>query len=112
LGRARLRRAEAVGPKTKPVTQKDVVWREMLRAYMMASADNEYPANKRQIYYAIRDEVEKASGRPLRSTYFSLRLRPLSTAHCGNDSWEKRGNAKMRAEPAGFGRDALDKPPR
>ena len=59
-----------------PMTQKDVVWREMERAYMLASANNQYPANKRQIYYAIRDVVEQATDGKLSGQYFSQTLLP------------------------------------
>jgi hypothetical protein len=74
---ARLRRAEAVGRKAKPMSQVEAVRIEMPRAYMIASADNQYPANKRQIYYAIREAVEQMlGGKKLSSKYFTQTLLP------------------------------------
>jgi hypothetical protein len=73
---ARLRRAEAVGRKAKPMSQVEAVRQHVERAYKIASASNQYPANKRQIYYAIREAVEQATGRKLDSKYFSGTLLP------------------------------------
>ena len=76
--RARLRRGLCpVGRKHKPVSQVEVARSTGPRAYMEASANNQYPANKRQIYYAIREAVEQMmGGGKLNSKYFSQQLLP------------------------------------
>jgi DNA topoisomerase VI subunit B len=73
---AALRRKDRLTKSDRPMKQTEASWREMPRAYMMASADNQYPANKRQIYYAIRDEVERLTGSKLDPRYFSQTLLP------------------------------------
>lgn len=73
---ARLRRAENVAKKGKPEKQTTASWRHMEDAYMLASADNQYPANKRQIYYAIREAVDQVTGGKLTAKYFSSQILP------------------------------------
>ena len=60
------------------VTVKEVVEDELPAAYAKASDNGKYPANARQIYYAIREPVQQQNthGRPLKPGYFSQQLLP------------------------------------
>jgi hypothetical protein len=44
------------------------------RAYQHASGGGEYPASKRQLYYACREEFKQVVGKELNSNYFSNTL--------------------------------------
>jgi hypothetical protein len=48
----------------------------MRSAYNQASGNGIYPANARQIMYAARPFIQKATGKPLKSEYFTQVLLP------------------------------------
>lgn len=72
---AKLRRRDAM---TRPsrVTARDVAFRVMKAAYLKASAGGTLPANARQIMYAARPAIQDATGKTLRSNYFTQTLLP------------------------------------
>ena len=73
--RAALRRTEALRPRYRPLTLKDAAAMVMEQAYLKASASGTLPANARQIYYAARGPILKATGREsLDSNYFTQTL--------------------------------------
>jgi len=45
-------------------------------AYLKASGNGRYPANARQIMYAARDHIQKATGQPLKDNYFTQTVLP------------------------------------
>jgi hypothetical protein len=61
--RAALRRKEALRPRYRLLTLKDAAFGVMEEAYLKASANGTLPANARQIYYAARGPILKATGR-------------------------------------------------
>jgi hypothetical protein len=58
------------------VSFKDAAAQIMRAAYLKASGNNTLPANARQIMYAARDHIQKATGRSLESNYFTQTLLP------------------------------------
>jgi hypothetical protein len=73
--RAALRRKEALRPRYRLLTLKDAAAMVMEQAYLKASANGTLPANARQIYYAARGPILKATGREsLDSNYFTQTL--------------------------------------
>src|SRR5882757_6995698 len=58
------------------VSFKDAAAQIMRAAYLKASGNNTLPANARQITYAARDHIQKATGRSLESNYFTQTLLP------------------------------------
>ena len=73
--RAALRRTEALRPRYRLLTLKDAAAMVMEQAYLKASANGTLPANARQIYYAARGPILKATGREsLDSNYFTQTL--------------------------------------
>jgi hypothetical protein len=73
--RAALRRKEALRPRYRLLTLKDATFGVMEEAYLKASANGTLPANARQIYYAARGPILKATGREsLDSNYFTQTL--------------------------------------
>jgi hypothetical protein len=71
--------------KPRRVSQTDACWHYLEDAYMRASGDNALPARARQVYYAIRDNIQAATGRPLDAGYFSYTLLPNIVARMGKD---------------------------
>jgi hypothetical protein len=57
------------GPK-----QKAAAAEIMEKAYLKASGNGQYPANARQIMYAARPHIQKATGQDLQSSYFTQTL--------------------------------------
>jgi hypothetical protein len=58
----------------------DVAWEAIPRAYQKASSGGTLPAHARQIFYAARDEIQRQTGRPLDSVYFTQNLLPTFIA--------------------------------
>jgi hypothetical protein len=63
--------------------------RILAAGYAHASGDGRYTVDKRQFYYAVRDEFLEATGREIQAAYFSQNLlvkymnqHPEKTAHC------------------------------
>ncbi|NUQ60905.1 MAG: hypothetical protein HUU20_00340 [Pirellulales bacterium] len=73
--RARYSRAQYM--QSDRVYQKDVAWSVIPKAYAKASSNGKYPAHARQIFYAARPEIQKRTGRPLQSVYFTQHLLPM-----------------------------------
>jgi hypothetical protein len=72
---AALRRKEALRQRYRSLTLKDAAAVVMEQAYLKASANGTLPANARQIYYAARGPILKATGREsLDSNYFTQSL--------------------------------------
>ena len=86
---AALRRKEALRPRYRPLTLKDAAARVMEHAYQKASANGTLPANARQIYYAARGPILKATGREsLDSNYFTQTLlTDFVESHSGTSGW-------------------------
>jgi hypothetical protein len=86
---AMLRRREALRPRYRPLTLKDAAARVMEQAYLKASANGTLPANARQIYYAARGPILKATGREsLDSNYFTQTLlMDFVERHFGTSGW-------------------------
>ena len=59
------------------VYQKTIAWEVIPKAYAKASSNGKYPAHARQIFYAARPEIQKRTGRPLKSVYFTQHLLPM-----------------------------------
>jgi hypothetical protein len=79
------RRARMV--RSDRITQREVIYRGMVDAYLKASANDTLPANCRQIYYAIRPIVqEKADKDQLNYTYFQTLLAQYVYEH--NPGWD------------------------
>ena len=79
----------------------------MERAYLKASGDAEDPANARQIMYAARRHIQEATGKPLRSSYFTQVLLPDYVRDHDVDwdvVWDARGHF---SEPHGGARFGL-----
>jgi hypothetical protein len=55
---------------------KEAAWEIMPQAYAQASGDGSLPANARQIMYAARPHIQKATDKPLRDDYFTQTLLP------------------------------------
>jgi hypothetical protein len=58
------------------VSFKEAAAEIMERAYMQASGNGTLPANARQIMYAARGHIQKATGRQLEPNYFTQTLLP------------------------------------
>jgi len=86
---AALRRREALRPRYRPMTLKDAAAVVMEQAYLKASANGTLPANARQIYYAARGPILKATGREsLDSNYFTQTLlMNFVESHSGTSGW-------------------------
>jgi hypothetical protein len=86
---AALRRREALRPRYRPLTLKDAAASVMEHAYLKASANGTLPANARQIYYAARGPILKATGREsLDSNYFTQALlMDFVESHSGTSGW-------------------------
>jgi hypothetical protein len=79
----------------RPVTTKEAAYAVMEAAYLKASANGTLPANPRQIMYAARDAIQKATGKPLDSQYFSQTLLVDYVEEEGVDwdiVWDDRGH--------------------
>ena len=59
------------------VSQKDIAWEVIPKAYAKASSGGKLPAHARQVMYAARPEIQERTGRPLKSEYFTQTLLPL-----------------------------------
>ncbi len=71
------RRADVMLRRIHAVTIKEAAFRGMRDAYMKASADGTLPANPRQIMYAARPEILRATGKEvLDDAYFTQTLLP------------------------------------
>jgi hypothetical protein len=86
---AALGRREAVRPRYRPLTLKDAAAGVMEHAYLKASANGTLPANARQVYYAARGPILKATGREsLDSNYFTQTLlTDFVESHSGTSGW-------------------------
>ncbi len=60
--------------KPKAVSIREAAWDTMLAAYKKASAGGTLPAAPRQIMYAARGEIQRLTGKPLDSKYFTQTL--------------------------------------
>jgi hypothetical protein len=58
------------------ISIKEAAAQIMERAYLKASGNNRYPANARQIMYAARGHIQKATGQPLKDNYFTQTVLP------------------------------------
>jgi hypothetical protein len=58
------------------VSIKEAAAQIMQRAYLKASGNGRLPANARQIMYAARDHIQKATGKPLNDDYFTQTVLP------------------------------------
>ena len=58
------------------ISIKEAAAQIMERAYLKASGNGRYPANARQIMYAARDHIQKATGQPLKDNYFTQTVLP------------------------------------
>jgi hypothetical protein len=59
------------------VYQKHVAWEVIPLAYAKASDNGRLPAHARQIFYAARPEIQRQTGPPLESVYFTQHLLPM-----------------------------------
>ena len=67
----------AMSRPTKPMTIKQAAYTVMPEAYRLASGNNAYPANARQITYAARPDILRLTGSDtLSDTYFTKTLLP------------------------------------
>jgi hypothetical protein len=64
---------------------KDAATEIMEAAYMKVRGPKELPANARQIMYAARGHIQKVTGRPLESNYFTQTLLPNYMEETGVD---------------------------
>jgi hypothetical protein len=94
--RAFWRREDAMRKRDRPMSTKEAAFEVMEMAYMAASANNTLPANPRQIYYAARPSVLKATGKAtLDSGYFTQTLLVDYVEERGVDwdiVWDDRGH--------------------
>ena len=70
---------------------KAACYADMERGYLKASANGEYPANARQVYYAVRELVQKRLGSDLivNDDYFTKTLLPAYIIEHGlEDDWD------------------------
>jgi tellurite resistance protein len=96
---ARLRRADRMSRRKRPLNQTEAAAQVLRSAYMTASANGTLPANPRQIYYAARPEMLRLTEkRSINSKYFTqtllteyMRRRPEATANW-NIAWDDRGH--------------------
>jgi DNA topoisomerase VI subunit B len=81
-GNARHRRDEAMR-RAKRIYQNDAVYEALPAAYAKVSDNGKLYANARQIYYALRNEVEQKTGKKLRDSYLTQTLLPDYIAETG-----------------------------
>jgi DNA topoisomerase VI subunit B len=74
--RAAFANRQAALQRARRVTQKEAAYAVMEEAYFAASANDTLPANARQIMYAARPEIQKATNKQLSDTYFTQTLLP------------------------------------
>lgn len=75
----------------------DVARKILPAAYQHASGNGRYTVDKRQLYYAARDEFQKATGREIKADYFSQTL----LVKYMNQNPEETANWKITASPRG-----------
>jgi DNA topoisomerase VI subunit A len=79
----------------RKVSQKDVAYEALPAAYAKVSDNGALPANVRQIYYALRNEVHEKSDKELGYQYFSQTLLPTYIAEnevTWNIAYDDRGH--------------------
>lgn len=99
--------------KPRRVHQTEACWQYLEDAYMRASGSGALSARTRQIYYAIRDDVQAAIGRPLDAGYFSCTLLPDILRRMGKDKewnivYDDRGHIQEPHGGEGVGLGTLN----
>jgi hypothetical protein len=74
--RAAFANRQAALQRARRVTQKDAAFAVMEQAYLAATANDTLPANARQIMYAARPDIQKATNKQLSDNYFTQTLLP------------------------------------
>ena len=83
----------------------------MEAAYLKVSGDGQYPANARQIMYAARPHIQKVTGKPLVSNYFTQTLLPDYLTETGVEwdvIYDARGHFSEPHDGDGFGIGTLE----
>jgi hypothetical protein len=73
----------------------DVLHRILPQGYQHASGNGRFTVSKRHFYYAVREQLKQATGRPLTKIYFDSLLLQYMNRHPETDSW------KVTADPRG-----------
>jgi hypothetical protein len=93
------------------VSFKEAAWAIMERAYMLASGNGALPAHARQVMYAARGHIQKATGRQLEDNYFTQTLLPDYVEETGVEwdvVYDARGHFEEPHEGESFGIGTLE----
>ena len=93
------------------VSFKEAAWEVMETAYMLASGNGALPAHARQVMYAARGHIQKATGRQLEDNYFTQTLLPDYVEETGVEwdvVYDARGHFQEPHEGESFGIGTLE----
>jgi hypothetical protein len=93
------------------ISVKEAAAQIMEAAYLRVSGPDRLPANARQIMYAARDHIQKMTGRPLESNYFTQTILPNYVTETGVDwnvVYDARGHFNEPHGGTGFGIGTLE----
>jgi Topoisomerase 6 subunit A/Spo11, Toprim domain len=93
------------------ISVKEAAAQIMEAAYRKVSGPDRLPANARQIMYAARGHIQKVTGRPLESNYFTQTILPNYVMETGvewNVVYDARGHFNEPHGGSGFGIGTLE----